>query len=60
MYELILKFRLFINVGNNYKISTLISKLYKIITFNNLALFNHKLLIICYIIMRIFNNLRGE
>jgi hypothetical protein len=37
MYELILKFRLFVNVVNKYKISTLISKLYKIITFKNLA-----------------------
>jgi hypothetical protein len=37
MYQLILKFRLFINIVNKYKISTLISKLYKIITFDNLA-----------------------
>lgn len=37
MYELILKFRLFNIIRNKQKISTLISKLYKIITFDNLA-----------------------
>lgn len=37
MYELILKFRFFDIVANKCKIGTLISKLYKIITFDILA-----------------------